>query len=138
MTNRYVAYDGKIFDRETPGTHAPFGSQEMAQSNADDLNDGGYDSWWWVENEEDDVPPWDLGETVKQPTPEPVDMVNHPPHYTAGKYEVIDVLEEFFPYNPLLWQVGKYTMRAGKKGDVVEDLKKAEFYLKREIARLSS
>jgi hypothetical protein len=133
MNDRYVAFDGKIFDRDNPGTHAPFGYQKLAQTNADALNAGGLDSWLWIENEKGDVPPWDI-----EPTPESVDMVNHPPHYTGGKYEVIDVLEEFFPDNPLLWQVGKYIMRAGKKGDVVEDLKKAEFYLKREIQRLET
>lgn len=63
------------------------------------------------------------------------DMVNHPPHYTAGKFEVIDVLED--------WELGfhlgntvKYIARAGKKGDALEDLKKARWYLDREIARL--
>jgi hypothetical protein len=64
------------------------------------------------------------------------DSVNHPPHYKQGKYEVIDILQEFFPKNPLLWQVGKYIMRAGKKGGkekYVEDLKKAAWYLNREI-----
>jgi hypothetical protein len=62
------------------------------------------------------------------------DVVNHPPHYTAGRFEVIDVLED--------WQLGfhlgntvKYIARAGKKGDALEDLRKARWYLDREIAR---
>jgi len=41
------------------------------------------------------------------------DNVNHPNHYTFGRYEVIDVLEDWFPTDPLLWQVGKYIARAG-------------------------
>jgi hypothetical protein len=69
---------------------------------------------------------------------QPKDAVNHPPHYTFGKYEVIDVLQDWFPNNPLLWQVGKYIARADHKGRALEDLKKARFYLDREIDRLSS
>ena len=64
------------------------------------------------------------------------DFVNHPPHYTSGKYEVIDVLEDWFPNDPLLWQVGKYLGRWDKKGDRLENLEKAEFYLKRKIEQL--
>ena len=62
-------------------------------------------------------------------------MVNHPPHYTFGKYEVIDVLEDWFPTDPLLWQVGKYISRAGRKGSKAECLKKARFYLERAISK---
>ena len=61
------------------------------------------------------------------------DPVNHPSHYTFGKFEVIDVLEDWFPTDPLLWQVGKYISRAGRKGSRAEDLKKARFYLDRAI-----
>jgi hypothetical protein len=63
------------------------------------------------------------------------DPVNHPGHYTFGKYEVIDVLEDWFPTDPLLWQVGKYIARAGRKGSLVEDLKKAAWYLQRRIEK---
>lgn len=71
-------------------------------------------------------------------TENPVDMVNHPPHYQQGGMEVIDVLQVFFPEDPLLWQVGKYIMRAGKKGDIVEDLEKAAWYLARRIEELKN
>lgn len=63
------------------------------------------------------------------------DMVQHPPHYTFSKYEVIDVLEAWFSTDPLLWQVGKYISRAGRKGPALQDLKKAKFYLERAIER---
>jgi hypothetical protein len=63
------------------------------------------------------------------------DPVNHPGYYTFGKYEVIDVLEDWFPTDPLLWQVGKYIARAGRKGSLVEDLKKAAWYLQRRIEK---
>lgn len=64
------------------------------------------------------------------------DPVNHPKHYTFGNFEVIDVLQDWFPNNPLLWQVGKYIARAERKGRTLEDLRKAMFYLQREIERL--
>jgi hypothetical protein len=63
------------------------------------------------------------------------DPVNHPDHYTFGKFEVIDVLEDWFPTDPLLWQVGKYIARAGRKGAALEDLEKAAWYLRRRIEK---
>jgi hypothetical protein len=48
---------------------------------------------------------------------------------------VIDVLEDWFGTDPLLWQVGKYIARAGHKGNLAEDLKKARWYLDRRIAK---
>ena len=63
------------------------------------------------------------------------DPVNHPGHYTFGKHEVIDVLEDWFPADPLLWQVGKYIARAGHKGTMLEDLKKSAWYLNRRIEK---
>lgn len=64
-----------------------------------------------------------------------MDNVNHPQHYIEGReYEPIDVIEDWgLGYN--LGQVVKYVSRAGRKGDAVEDLRKAEFYLKRQIAK---
>lgn len=60
------------------------------------------------------------------------DPVNHPIHYTLGGVEVIDAIEA--------WQLGyhlgnvvKYVARARHKGRHSEDLKKARFYLDREI-----
>lgn len=60
-------------------------------------------------------------------------LVSHPSHYTFGKYEVIDVLEDWFPTDPLLWQVGKYIARATHKGTEQQDLEKAMQYLQRRI-----
>lgn len=62
------------------------------------------------------------------------DMVNHPSHYTDGKYEVIDFIEShYFPYH--LGNAIKYICRAGKKDPTkeVEDLEKAKWYLERFI-----
>lgn len=60
------------------------------------------------------------------------DVVNHPPHYKSLSMEVIDVIESF----SLGFHLGnsvKYILRAGKKGDAKEDLKKAIWYLNRAI-----
>lgn len=66
---------------------------------------------------------------------EPVqsDAINHPPHYTQhpSGIECLDVVEHF---SFTLGNVIKYVWRADLKGGV-EDLKKARFYLDREIAR---
>jgi hypothetical protein len=62
------------------------------------------------------------------------DNVNHPPHYRAGGFETIDFIEAK-DLNYRLGNVVKYVSRAGKKDtDPIEDLKKAAWYLQREIA----
>jgi hypothetical protein len=61
------------------------------------------------------------------------DNVNSPNHYTTGGIETIDFIEaKKLGYN--LGNVVKYISRADYKGKHLEDLKKAEWYLKREIA----
>jgi len=64
------------------------------------------------------------------------DVVNHPPHYKDGGIETIDFIEaKKFNYN--LGNVIKYLTRAGKKSECpIEDLKKAQWYLGREISNL--
>lgn len=65
------------------------------------------------------------------------DMVNHPNHYTQGGIELIDVMEakmgtrEFEGY--LQGAIIKYVFRYHHKGNPVQDLKKAEWYLRRLI-----
>ena len=65
------------------------------------------------------------------------DSVNHPSHYTSGKIEVIDFIED----KELGFHLGnavKYISRAGRKNPdkIVEDLQKAVWYINREIGRL--
>ncbi len=63
------------------------------------------------------------------------DMVNHPPHYKAGGIETIDFIEaKGLGYN--LGNVVKYVSRADLKGNKMEDLQKARWYLDRAIANL--
>jgi hypothetical protein len=62
------------------------------------------------------------------------DPVTKPAHYHAGAIEVIDVIESF-DLNFRTGNAAKYLLRAGHKGDAIEDLKKARQYIGREIAR---
>ena len=67
------------------------------------------------------------------------ETVDHPAHYGGAEnvYEAIKVIEA--------WELGfclgnavKYISRAGKKGDRLEDLRKAAWYVQREIERLEA
>ncbi len=63
----------------------------------------------------------------------PPDPINSPPHYKAGGFETIDFIEAK-DLNYRLGNVVKYVSRAGKKdSDPLVDLKKARWYLDREI-----
>ena len=73
------------------------------------------------------------------------DAVNAPRHYSwlgdalskqvenVGDVEVFHVLMAAFDRDPLLWQVGKYLLRAGRKDDKKQDLEKARWYLDKAI-----
>lgn len=76
-------------------------------------------------------------ETVASPQTREADPVNHPPHYVLNGIEVIDAIEAW-GLGFCLGNTVKYVARAGKKNPAttVEDLKKARWYLDREIARL--
>ena len=71
------------------------------------------------------------------------DPVNHPSHYTDGKIEVIDFINDK-KLNFNRGNVIKYVSRAGKKASKaldmrkkeIQDLEKALFYLNDEIKRL--
>ena len=63
------------------------------------------------------------------------DNVNNPPHYTEhpSGVDCITIVEHmgFCVGNAI-----KYLWRAGKKGPALEDLKKARWYIDREIVRM--
>ena len=63
------------------------------------------------------------------------EMINHPQHYNMGKFEAIDVIEDW-QLNFNLGNTVKYISRAGHKDNIIQDLKKALWYLDREIKRL--
>ena len=56
-----------------------------------------------------------------------------PTHYKQ-KVQPIDLIEAF-DLNFNLGNVVKYVSRAGRKGDTLEDLEKAFYYLKRELEK---
>lgn len=65
------------------------------------------------------------------------DNVNHPAHYSSGSIEVIDFIED----KELGFHLGnavKYISRAGRKNpdNTIEDLRKAVWYINRQIQRL--
>jgi hypothetical protein len=71
------------------------------------------------------------------------EMVNGPAHYGGANnpYEVIKVCEAWeLDKDAYLFNVVKYVARAGKKdkNKEIEDLKKAEFYLKRKLENLEN
>jgi hypothetical protein len=63
------------------------------------------------------------------------EAVNHPTHYTShpSGVECIQITEHF---NFCIGNAIKYLWRAGLKGEAIEDLKKARWYVDRELARL--
>ena len=65
------------------------------------------------------------------------DNINHPKHYNShlSGVECIDVVEHM-TFN--LGNAVKYIWRADQKGNPVEDVKKAAWYVKREIERLAN
>ena len=82
-----------------------------------------------------------LEEVHIKPTAKPItvsatpDLVNQPPHYKVGGIETIDFIEaKKLNYN--LGNVVKYLTRADHKGSKLEDLRKAQWYLTREINTL--
>ncbi len=88
----------------------------------------------WIKVAEQELPP--LPPVPVDPVP--IETVNHPTHYGGADdpYEAIKVIEA--------WKLGfnlgntvKYISRAEKKGSALEDLKKAAWYLAREIENRS-
>lgn len=104
-------------------------------------------TWMDKECEAEENPPADNEAQQEAPTERnpdktminnpPADNVNHPAHYNFGKIEVIDFIEQ----QHLGFHLGnsvKYISRAGRKdpAKTIEDLKKAAWYLNRQIERL--
>lgn len=72
-----------------------------------------------------------ITETLKK------EAVNNPSHY-GGKDNPLEVINIIEHYN-LDFKLGntvKYILRAGKKDDIIQELKKAKWYLDRKIAQL--
>lgn len=62
------------------------------------------------------------------------DLINHPPHYTSHPSGVECItITEHMGFN--LGNAIKYIWRADEKGNALDDLRKAEWYIQREILR---
>ena len=109
----------------------------------------GFEAWLGLECEAEENPPADKIDKPRKHLPREklnsktmingvtTDDVNHPAHYTGGKIEVIDFIED----KELGFHLGnavKYISRAGRKDadKTVEDLRKAVWYINRQIQRL--
>ena len=71
---------------------------------------------------------------IDRSTIDPAERVNHPPHYNRhpSGVECVDIIEH------MSFNVGtavKYLWRADEKGAIMEDLRKALWYVQREIQR---
>jgi hypothetical protein len=80
----------------------------------------------------------DIGTTFEIVDTPSGDAINHPAHYNQGKIEVIEFIED----KKLGFHLGnavKYISRAGKKDPAkeIEDLKKAVWYIERQIELVS-
>ena len=62
------------------------------------------------------------------------ETINHPAHYNPGHIECIDVIDDW-GLNFELGSAVKYICRCDRKDNAVEDLKKAVWYIQREIMR---
>ena len=71
-----------------------------------------------------DIPASDLSEKV-----------NHPAHYNQGKIEVIDAIEDW-KLDFHAGNVVKYVARSASGGNMLQDLKKAQWYIERLIKNL--
>lgn len=76
--------------------------------------------------------PNDIPSEYKQET---IEMVDHPKHYKNGKFECIDVMVEIFGIEATqhfcLLNAFKYNWRCKQKGNTMEDVKKANWYLEK-------
>ena len=64
------------------------------------------------------------------------EKVDHPAHYNQGRFEVIDVIEDW-DLNFCEGNVVKYVARHRHKGEPLEDLRKARWYIDRLIQAAS-
>lgn len=80
-------------------------------------------------------------EAVKRADPVELDMVQKPPHYNKFTFQPIDIIAEVTNYyeGSTAFHIGtvlKYLCRAPFKGKLLEDLKKANYYLTRAIEEM--
>ena len=73
--------------------------------------------------------------TIKENNKQTDDPVNHPSHYCSGDIECIDAIASALGHDGIIdfcrGNAIKYLWRAGRKGDMGEDLRKAAWYCER-------
>ena len=90
--------------------------------------------WTWNERDESALDCWEKADKR--------DPINHPAHYTSGRYEAIDVIEDAIQHAPdnscafLQGQTLKYLLRLWHKESSSQDALKARWYLDRLIQQL--
>lgn len=93
----------------------------------------------WVVDDESNPTGETFAGVIVDDDEEVISAVEHPSHYNAveGMPEVWDILDAFFPDDPLLWNAAKYLLRAGRKDDnaKVQDLGKLLQYVQRRIEK---
>jgi hypothetical protein len=123
MAERYQVQGRRIWDSETDTYSQLFPSVAMAE--------------WALKNNGKTIVFQPLAEWHED-KPEN-DAVSHPPHY-QGKVECIDAIEAALGDDGFVAHCRgtamKYLYRAGRKGEAVEDLRKAAWYLDRAIKTL--
>lgn len=79
-------------------------------------------------------PEFHQGEIAPNANLRQADMVNHPPHYTShpSGVECIEITEYM---SFCIGNAVKYLWRADEKGNAIQDLEKARWYIDREIAK---
>lgn len=100
--------------------------------------------WSWTDEMLEPVPddvPDDVIESLVSATFEEPDDVNQPPHYNKFSFQPIDMIDEVTNYyeGSTAFHIGtvlKYLCRAPFKGKLLEDLKKANYYLTRAIEEM--
>lgn len=103
-------------DKEMPGVKNECKKHKLSyQQHPDPVGETGLSCNTWIQDKQ-------------------LEMVNHPQHY-AFKYEPIDVINDWgLDFN--LGNTVKYIARCERKGNKLQDLEKAKFYLEDEIRRL--
>lgn len=98
-----------------------------------------YNEWNQIIKKQQEQEEWDSWESELYIQKPKDDRVNSPSHYTSGRTEVIDVIEDAVKDAPdpvsgvLQGNVLKYILRCWLKDSSSEDLKKAKWYLTRLI-----
>lgn len=116
---------------------------KMVRSRSYLLSTKGTD-WSWTDEMLEPVPddvPDDVIESLVSATFEEPDNVNQPPHYNKFTFQPIDIIAEVTNYyeGSSAFHIGtvlKYLCRAPFKGKLLEDLKKANYYLTRAIEEM--